>query len=967
MNTLVVVNQASSNSVEVGNYYCERRQVPPENLLRVQWSGSNLAWTYLDFQTVLLNPLLDLIASRGLSGQINYVVLSMDIPFQTLYDGVVNGTTSVMFYGPKTETGPAWVGVTNSYSGSERVFETARPQSAPGYSFLTTMVTGRSVPLAKKLIDQGTASDGTFPWQPVYLQKSSDERRNFRYWSFDNAIFNARLGRQYSLIRTNCDSPWGQTNLLGIQTGLYQFKLSPNVFVPGAMADSLTSFGGVILGPNDHTTLMAFLEAGASGSYGTVTEPSPVARKFPDPMTYFYQARGFTIAESYYQSLDEPYEGLVVADPLAAPFRRVANGRWTNRATNNILAGIASLSMQWSATDPAHPLDRVDLFIDGKLDRPLTNSAPSAGNLLTLKINGYPITYSVESNATVPTITLGLAAAINAADLPGLPRCSATAFGDRIELQIPTNFAAPFLYLDSASPTAPFRFYRTVTLAEAPGGTITMGQREPNGLYSLHAELPNGQDFSIQASTNLFDWTTVASNLSGPTDFYDTEAPLLPQRFYRLASTLLDLNPAIAALGPAPGGFRLQLHSPPGACLIEASTDLAQWSSIATNLAGGNAIIVDAEAVNYPVRFYRASRFIQPSIPPRLAVAPLTPDGVTSLRIDSSTRPYILQTSTDFIHWTPVFTNKTPSLIQVSTVVSAGTAASQNVKLTESRNTFLDSTAQGLRKFYLNGSLNLGSWARFTVTRTDGVTVSLAVTNQSLSATIYDLAQTLVTSINSSPDLADANGVEAADLMQGWFGSAFFNVRARSPGLAAASAQVLLEVSSGMIANPDLAVLLNQNLTDLNPRNHVYVSAGQSSMVHSFSLDTTQLSDGFHELTAVAYEGTSVHTQSRISLPVVVVNSNLNATLSVLDGPATNFPASGICQLAVAANANNVTATRLFTSGGLWNTVSNQPNAVFTLDGAVLGPGLHPVYAIVETSDGRAYRTVPRLIRFVTP
>src|SRR5512146_166647 len=37
LNTVVVVNQASSNSCELGNYYCERRQVPPENLLRIDW------------------------------------------------------------------------------------------------------------------------------------------------------------------------------------------------------------------------------------------------------------------------------------------------------------------------------------------------------------------------------------------------------------------------------------------------------------------------------------------------------------------------------------------------------------------------------------------------------------------------------------------------------------------------------------------------------------------------------------------------------------------------------------------------------------------------------------------------------------------------------------------------------------------------------------------------------------------
>ncbi len=35
-----------------------------------------------------------------------------------------------------------------------------------------------------------------------------------------------------------------------------------------------------------------------------------IRRKFPDPVDYFYQARGFTLAEAYYQSLLNPFEGL---------------------------------------------------------------------------------------------------------------------------------------------------------------------------------------------------------------------------------------------------------------------------------------------------------------------------------------------------------------------------------------------------------------------------------------------------------------------------------------------------------------------------------------------------------------------------------------------------------------------------------------------------------------------------------
>src|SRR4029077_19737297 len=98
--------------------------------------------------------------------------------------------------------------------------------------------------------EQGVAADGAFPWQPILLAKSSDNSRNIRYHAFDNALFNARLCRNYFIQRTNCDSFWGTTNLFGIQTGLEQFSVSPNSFVPGSMADSLSSYGGVIFGHN---------------------------------------------------------------------------------------------------------------------------------------------------------------------------------------------------------------------------------------------------------------------------------------------------------------------------------------------------------------------------------------------------------------------------------------------------------------------------------------------------------------------------------------------------------------------------------------------------------------------------------------------------------------------------------------------------------------------------------------------
>src|ERR1035438_2913379 len=64
LNTVVIVNQNSAQSCELGNYYCERRQVPPENVLRINWGGGNISWSSADFQTNLVTPLLAMLAAR---------------------------------------------------------------------------------------------------------------------------------------------------------------------------------------------------------------------------------------------------------------------------------------------------------------------------------------------------------------------------------------------------------------------------------------------------------------------------------------------------------------------------------------------------------------------------------------------------------------------------------------------------------------------------------------------------------------------------------------------------------------------------------------------------------------------------------------------------------------------------------------------------------------------------------------
>ena len=84
LNVVVVVNQNSTNSVQLGNYYSEKRGVPPQNFLRItnHWTGSNVWWTRAEFETNLLNPLVAMLTARHLTNQVDYIVLSMDFPYQ---------------------------------------------------------------------------------------------------------------------------------------------------------------------------------------------------------------------------------------------------------------------------------------------------------------------------------------------------------------------------------------------------------------------------------------------------------------------------------------------------------------------------------------------------------------------------------------------------------------------------------------------------------------------------------------------------------------------------------------------------------------------------------------------------------------------------------------------------------------------------------------------------------------------
>ncbi|MGD0816311.1 MAG: TIGR03790 family protein [Verrucomicrobiota bacterium] len=758
LNVVVVVNQNSTNSMQLANAYCEQRCVPPQNVLRVtyHWSGGSIYCAEDEFQNELCTPLFAMMAERGLTNQMDFVLLSMDIPYCVEGTNGINGTTSALFYGFKPDTNPpAGLPIScslpddsfNSYAFSELPFAEGAPDTAATNSFLAVMLTdSNGLAGAELILERGVASDSSFPAQPVYLEKTSDTGRSVRFYEFDNAVFETRVHGGYAMDRVASDSI-SFTNLLGIETGKSDFELPTNGYVPGAIADNLTSFGGYLLADSGQTPLLAFLDAGATGSYGTVVEPCNYPQKFPNPLDYFYQARGFCLAEAYYQSIQNPYQGVMVGEPLSAPFAQRGEGIWNEPPAGAVLAGAVNLQLEFLAAADNLPLSQVDLFVDGTWLATITNLPPAAGDVVSVTVNGFSNSYVVPAHATLASVAAGLADVLNSGSNSAL--VSATVYGDRIELQ--------------------------------------------------------------------------------------------------------SMNPAL-----------------PGASV-----------TLSANTTHGDAL---------------PATFLTPALP-----------------------------------------------------------------------TFLDTIATGYHNLLVSNPPTVGDWLQLEVEETNGNKVTLSVTNANSGATIGQFLQKLFDDVNSTPALQLSNGVYAGDFDdESPSGYADFNLYAQSPGWAAAAIQVTLNASSDLEFMAPATSQLQDNLSDLEPRNHLYVTSGALSLPVNSTLDTTQLQDGYHELTAVAYEGTSVRTQTQVSRQVRVQNSGLSASLNTLVG-GSNTDVGATLQFSVTVNTNNIKAIQLFSTGGLLGVVSNQAPAYFSVAGANLGIGLHPFYAVVTGNANNQYRTATTWIELIGP
>lgn len=199
------------------------------------------------------------------------------------------------------------------------LFDAATTLAAREDGWLPAMLMPADPALAAELARRGVRADGSRPAGTVYLVATGDAARNVRAAGYDAVA--RTVGGRLVVQRLAAPIVEAPVDAIAYFTGsAVVAELGRVRFRPGAAADHLTSVGGA-LDQRAQTTAVEWLRAGATASYGTVSEPCNHRGKFPEPGVFLRRyLAGDTLLEAYWKSVLMPGQGLFVGEPLAAPY-----------------------------------------------------------------------------------------------------------------------------------------------------------------------------------------------------------------------------------------------------------------------------------------------------------------------------------------------------------------------------------------------------------------------------------------------------------------------------------------------------------------------------------------------------------------------------------------------------------------------------------------------------------------------
>lgn len=301
----VIYNLDDAASRQVAALYAARRGVPPGNLIGVHLPEGN----------VLLPDVFAALRARVLDS-VPAAVQSLLLVWTKPYAVGCMSITSAFAAGYDGSFCPA--GCTRTPRSPLYDSDGWLPADTVGW-WPSMLLPSDDVAAAQALIERGIAADFTAPPGTLYLVRTHDAARNVRAARY--ADVELGLARRLKTAQLSDPVLEDVPDAIGYFTGAARVVELPRVhFRPGALADHLTSTGGVLEGGRQMPAL-AWLKQGATASYGAVSEPCNFLEKFPDIGVLFaHYLHGETALEAYWKSVAMPGQGLFVGEPLSRPF-----------------------------------------------------------------------------------------------------------------------------------------------------------------------------------------------------------------------------------------------------------------------------------------------------------------------------------------------------------------------------------------------------------------------------------------------------------------------------------------------------------------------------------------------------------------------------------------------------------------------------------------------------------------------
>lgn len=302
----IVVNVNDAESRLIAEYYRSKRDISRESIIEVSLPVGKDVISKKKFQDVYRQ------VKDKTPDAVQYYVLAWSQPYRV---DCMSITSAFAFGFDEAFCAKGCKSTRRSgYYNSDSEFPNDELNIRP-----TMMLAGSSLKQVYAMIDRGVMSDATKPEATAYLMSTSDKARNVRSRRFK--VIRKSLSENINIKQINSDVLESKSDVMFYFTGLVEVRaIDTNKYLPGAIADHLTSSGGNLFG-GSQMSILRWLDAGATASYGTVVEPCAYTQKFPNPGIVIERyTKGESLIEAYWKSVAWPGQGVFVGEPMASPY-----------------------------------------------------------------------------------------------------------------------------------------------------------------------------------------------------------------------------------------------------------------------------------------------------------------------------------------------------------------------------------------------------------------------------------------------------------------------------------------------------------------------------------------------------------------------------------------------------------------------------------------------------------------------